>query len=510
MWILYGMLWALAATDPGPWTTEDGNWTAFRNGGPSTAATKKLPLHWSPAMSTGWQLELPGYGQSAVVVWRNHVYVTSVEGPNKEALLVSCIDLKTGTLLWKRSQDASQQAPSNYQQSRAAPTPVVDENGLYAFFESGDLLAFTHDGQSRWTSNLGKEFGPFENRHGLGASPTQTDSLVIVNLEHQGPSHLVAIDKHDGSVKWSAERPGSSSWSSPIATSIHGRSQVVVSSGGTVTGYDAADGSPLWQVNDVVGNSLPSPTPVGNGLLIAARLPEFGSAADAAKSNLCLEIAEDQTVQVKWRAQRMTADYASPVTIDDCVYVIDKLGILYCLDLETGETHYTERLHLEAWATPIAQPGRLYVFGKDGTTKVIKTGAIYRELATNHLWDAEHPPRPINYVENHSQAPTPEGAGLSMGERLKQGDKDGDGLLSADELPGRMQAAIKQYDKNEDGALDAAELEELAARFAARRSDSQANSRDPIVYGVAAAGEAFLVRTGTRLFCIRQEEVHDE
>lgn len=41
--------------------------------------------------------------------------------------------------------------------SRAAPTPVVDEKAIYAFFESGDLIALSHSGETLWKTSLASE-----------------------------------------------------------------------------------------------------------------------------------------------------------------------------------------------------------------------------------------------------------------------------------------------------------------------------------------------------------------
>jgi hypothetical protein len=48
-----------------------------------------------------------------------------------------------------------------------------------------------------------------------------------------------------------------------------------------------------------------------------------------------------------------------------------------------------------------------------------------------------------------------------------------------------------------------AEIEQMVA-FRQKWANSARESRDPIVYGVAAAEGAFFVRTGTRLYCVRE------
>ncbi len=144
----------------------------------------------------------------------------------KDECLVSCLELATGKSLWTYRQPASAKAASNYMASRAAPTPMVDRNGVFAFFESGDLVAVDHSGKLVWNRSLSSEYGAFDNNHGLGSSPTQTDSLVILNVEHKGPSYLIAIDKSNGKTVWKTDRKSSSSWSSPIVLSAETNKQL--------------------------------------------------------------------------------------------------------------------------------------------------------------------------------------------------------------------------------------------------------------------------------------------
>ncbi len=62
---------------------------------------------------------------------------------------------------------------------------------------------------------------------------------------------------------------------------------------------------------------------------------------------------------------------------------------------------------------------------------------------------------------------------------------------------------LARVDKNKDGKLDAKELEEMAKSFAERQAGARTGAADPIVYGIAASEGNILIRTGTRLYCIR-------
>jgi len=511
--------------------SQTGSWTEFRNGGQSTA-TGSYPKEWSQSKGIAWEQELIGYGQSTPVILDGKVYVTSVQGPMKEACRIVCYDINSGKELWSEQLDAVTKSESNYMHSRAAPTPLIDDRGVYAFFEGGNLAALKHDGSTLWERDLNKKYGPFKNNHGLGGSPSQSAGLIFLNLEHSGPSCLLAIDKQTGKTRWKVERPSGNSWTSPIVIQGEESSSVVVSSAGAVTAYDATSGKELWSVDGLEGNSVLSPTYDGLHLLIGARLPEFGSNSIASKSNLCLQLKSGQ-FEVQWRAKKVFSDYASPVVADDCVYYLSKAGILSCLDLETGDSHYMKRLGVECWATPLVADGHVYFFGKKGETVVIRSGRTFEKVVENQLWDVSNPPKPETYVEHqgkhghgasghgatgeHGAAATGKdgasdkhdsggGSGGMLG-MLLRGDKNKDGILTKEEVPDQFQPMFPRVDLNKDGSLDAEELKAMAESFRKRREGSLEGARDPIVYGIAAANGTIVVRTGTRLYAIREAEM---
>jgi len=515
------------------------DWPSFRNGGDSQVPSN-LPTSWSVTQGIAWQRELIGYGQSTPVVFEDKVYLAAVEGTMKDNCVIQCLDLKSGNELWKYSFESSNKAPSNYAASRAAPTPIVDADAIYSFFESGDVVAVDHAGKKLWDRNLTADYGKFENGHGLGASPAQAKGHLILNIEHKGPSYLLALDNKTGKTIWKTDRPSSSSWSSPIVVDEQGGQTVIVSSAGTVIAYDAVTGTQRWDVGGLDGNSVPSPTIHGSKLLVGARLPEFADEnGGGSQSNCCINLAKmvEGKPEFLWRAEKVTSDYASPVVCGDCAYYISKAGILYCLDVNSGKAHYSKRLGTQCWGTPIVSQDRIYFFGKDGKTLVLKSGTEYEVLATNELWDPANPPKPETYVEgtrserrgtteggaavegssassgrpsgNRGGAGRPGGPGGAGGlgggmmAMLAAADKNGDGVLSAEEIPVDFKPMLARIDKNGDGSVDKDEMKATAESFAARRADSATEARDPIVYGAVASEGKILVRTGTRLYCIQ-------
>ncbi len=381
----------LAGTTLAPNETK-ADWPAFLGGDSREAAAGfKPPLTWTAEEGIGWQVPLPGHGQSSPVIIEDRIYVTAVEGPKKNNNLILCHSLSDGTLLWKRSYPSSLPVENNVYTSRAAPTPAADRTGVFAFFESGNLIALNGKGEVRWERDLIKDYGKYIGRFGLGGSVAQTDDSVIIVADNDGPSYIAAFDKGTGKTLWKTDRPSRISWSSPMMVKIEGKDQIVISSSGTVDGYDPADGSLLWSYDNVGGNTVPSTIDAGNGTFLVGASPgRNGEASEGAKeSNLMMKIVAADggfKPEIVWRNTDATSSFGSPILYKGHAYYTNRAGVLYCIDATTGETRYTARLAGSNWATPVAASGHIFIFGKDGKTSVMKAGPEKEMIAENQLW----------------------------------------------------------------------------------------------------------------------------
>jgi outer membrane protein assembly factor BamB len=368
------------------------DWPAFLGGSArSQAAAFNPPIEWSASNGIAWQSKLPGHGQSSPVVKRDRVYLTAVNGPMKETNLVLCFDLKTGEELWRHESASSLQVKNDVYTSRAAPTPVADDSGVFAFFESGNLIAFDPAGEVRWKRDLISDYGKYEGRFGIGGSLAQTGDRVFVLADNEGPAYLLAVDKASGETIWKTDRSSRTAWSSPIMIEVEGEPQIVVSAAGTVDGYSPETGKQLWSVDDVGGNTVASPLPVGDGqFLIGASPGRNGESAEGARrSNLLMKISKSgdgYQPEVIWRNEKATSSFGSPIAYRGHAYYTNRAGVVYCIDLETGETVYTERIAESNWATPIGAGEHVFFFGKGGETTVMKAGPEPVEVARNLLW----------------------------------------------------------------------------------------------------------------------------
>lgn len=419
-------------------------WPGFRGMGDSVTAAKRLPVRWSERENVAWKISLPGYGQSSPVVWHDTVFVTAVHGSEREKGYIVAVNVVTGKERWRHEFAPTQKAKWSGMVSRAAPTPLVDADAVYAFFEGGDLLALTHDGKPLWSRSLVKEYGEFQNNHGLGASPVQTDDAVIVLIDHRGPSYVLAVNKKTGKNVWKTDRPSRSSWTSPAVATRDGKQEIIVSSNGAVTGYDARTGKQLWEIDGLAGNTLPSPCVAGEFVLTGAgtgRMDDDGQ--KSAKSNCCLRLIEKDgkpSSELRWTAAKAVANYASPLAHRGHAYFVNQAGVVFCIDLATGKERYAERVDGSCWATPIGAGDHVYFFGRNGRTTVLRAGPKHEQVASNGLWEAA--PGDAKNDANDKKPTSTRGAGFG------------------------------------------------------------AEYMDPILYGVAAVDGAFFVRTGTALYRI--------
>ena len=341
-------------------------WTGFRgNHGRSHTSAINLPLTWSDTENIAWTIDLPGYGQSSPVVWNGNVFVTASEGTMKETLLVLCIKVITGEILWTKRFETSHKTERTNMISQAAPTPTVDAQHLYAFFESGDLFALSHQGEKRWHRSLTKEYGAFIGNHGIGSSIAQTDDAVILLIDHSGPSYLLSINKADGTNLWKRDREKRVSWTSPIIDQNGNGTEILISSNGIAEAYNAKTGEQRWYVEDLQKNTVPSPTVTDEWVVVGSS--QKGETLAIARGG----IGNVTKSHIRWKAD-VASSFGSPLIHRGSVYVVNKAGALSCLDLETGDVLWTTRIGSSTWASPIAAEDKLYFFGKDGDTTVMQ------------------------------------------------------------------------------------------------------------------------------------------
>jgi outer membrane protein assembly factor BamB len=370
----------------------DAGWFNFQNAGGLSVDAGSIASKWSPEENIAWVAAIDGYGQSTPVIEGGQIYVTSVSGDQRDQYHLAVFELTSGKKLWQNDFENPAPEKNTAMTSRAAPTPVVDTNGCIAFFEGGIVVAVDHDGVIRWQRNLVSDYGKADARHGLSASLEFDDKRVYVWVERSEDPYLLALDKETGKTIWKTRGVGSTSWASPRLIPVDDGVHLVCSASGKIIGVEPESGTRLWEFTDIANNTSCTPVPVSTGRFLIGASDGRGeeSVGTGAASNGVVEVkrreGDGYAVSFLWNAEKASSSFGSPIVAAGTACVVNRAGVLYRLNAETGKRVSTLRTSAGGiWATPIASGDLLYLFGSNGTTSVISLSSS-KEVASNRLW----------------------------------------------------------------------------------------------------------------------------
>ncbi|WP_350188904.1 PQQ-binding-like beta-propeller repeat protein [Gimesia sp.] len=195
------------------------------------------PLLWEKKIGTGY---------SAPSVLGNRLVIhhrPDDDGPGKE--VIECVDADSGEPLWKYEYPSDFRDPYGYNNGPRC-SPLLTSKYCYTFGAQGKLYCLTLDkGKEVWHRDCLKDFDVPPGFFGVGATPILEGDKLIVMVGGKPNSGMVAFDPETGKTLW--QNVGKdvwdgtstgwerlpvykwrgneklSSYSSPIAATIHGK-----------------------------------------------------------------------------------------------------------------------------------------------------------------------------------------------------------------------------------------------------------------------------------------------
>lgn len=319
-----------------PLTTGKADWICWRGPkGDGRSTVKGIRTNWSGGLKMKWQVGYLCQGEesatwSAPVIRGNRLVVC---GRSDSSDLVFCLNPQDGTLIWKTSYPT--EADSGYGKGARA-TPWIDNERVYTFGRSGDLVCWNlKDGTKIWHKNA-KDEGGAENTWGYATSPLVTKKLVIVN--GGGTARTIGYDKMTGKVVWKSGT-GLAGYSAFRTMNLGGTPTVLTFHGKGLAALALKDGKELWNTPWKTSYDVNASTPVikGNLVFITSGYSTGGELLKVSKAG----------VKVLWRNRSIASHHSDPIIIDDHIYgysgySTQNQGTFKCLDLKTGK---------EKWAT---------------------------------------------------------------------------------------------------------------------------------------------------------------
>ena len=365
------------------------DWPQFRGpDGQGHSDELGIPVRWSEEKNVTWKAPVPGEGLSSPVIAGNQIWMTTSEKEGR-SLRAICFDQATGRLLHNvEVLTPTNVGPKHKTNGYASPTPVHDGKHVYVHFGPRGTVCLDSAGEIIWMN--GKfEYNAFQ---GAASSPILHEDLLIFTCDGTDNQFLAALDKHTGKTKWkqprahleaaAKKRPiAKMAYSTPLIQTVHGRPQLVSTGADHVAAYELETGKEIWWM-PYDGFSLVARPSYGNGL--------FYVVGSVSQDRFCVyavrpgegKLRDDQVV---WRLSRGVAHVPSPLLVGQELYVIDRSGVVTCVDALTGKEHWRKRIGGNHDASPIEVRGRIYFCSREGKTTVFAAGKEFKPLASNQL-----------------------------------------------------------------------------------------------------------------------------
>lgn len=387
-------------------------WPEFR--GPTGMGTapsaKDLPLEVGEEQNLKWKTAVPGTGWSSPVVSAEHVWMTTArpQGEKTEQRKPSGTEIGYESIdLYLLGFDRTngekihdiplftidKPAIIHSLNSYASPTPCLGQNA------DGQLIVYCHFG-TFGTAAVNGETGDIlwknqqvhlDHQTGPGSSPILCQDRLVFHADGIDTQSIVALDTNTGEIAWRTVRSGKmqnqpdmkKAFCTPTRITIAGQQRLISTAADWMYLYDPTTGEEVLKVpyGKLGFSTVPRPVIDGQQVYFCTGFMR-GRLLAVDLSPTSFDKPEDR---IRWTYERQVPTMPSPLLFDNVLLMVSDSGIATCLDRESGEAIWTERLGGKYSASPLLADGKIYLGNQDGELLVLEPGDSFRLLATNTL-----------------------------------------------------------------------------------------------------------------------------
>ncbi|MGL4553275.1 MAG: PQQ-binding-like beta-propeller repeat protein, partial [Gemmataceae bacterium] len=388
-----------------------------------------------------WVAKMGNHAYGGPIVAGGRVFVgTNNANPRDPAKkddlgVVMCFDEATGKFLWQITHDKLPDGETNDSPKQGvASSPAVEGKHLYYVSNRCELVcAGVEKGDTVWKLDMIKDLKVFPGQL-ANASPLIHGDLVYAITGHgvdigngkcpnEAPA-IVAVNKATGKVAWSYTVPAAAilrgQWSSPAASVVGGKLQVLLAGGdGYLYGLSGDKGELLWKFDCNKKKATPY-KPGGSGekcfivgvpvVVDGKALVAVGQEPDDGQGEghlWCIDITKKPANADKdlspvgddfdpaspknkdsglvWhyggKSEKGAArdyNYGRTITTvavhDGLVYASELAGFLHAVDLKTGKKVWEYDLQDSTWCSPYYADGKVFVGTDGGDVYVVPAG----------------------------------------------------------------------------------------------------------------------------------------
>jgi outer membrane protein assembly factor BamB len=398
------------------------------------------PTEWDvkSGKNVKWVAELgsqsygnPTVGSGVVIIGTNNELVRDGKQAGDRGVVMAFRET-TGEFLWQATfEKLSSGRANDWPFQGIASSPLILDGVAYFVSNRGQVIAAdvdgfhdgTNDGAVKdekltgktdpdflWIFDMMEEVGSFP--HNLSnSSPVAYQNLLFVSTSNgQDESHvnipspkapaIIALDKTTGKLVWEdnsvEDRILHGQWSTPSVGEIGGVVQVVHAQGdGWVRGYEALSGKKLWEFDTNPKDSvwpktrnevISTPVIFENVVYISnGQDPEHGEgvghayAIDATKRG---DITQSGRL---WHFDKIRRSISTAAIKDGLIYLADFSGFFHCLDLKTGQVHWTHDMFAAIWGSPMIVGDKVYLGDEDGDIVVVEHSKTLKIVSEQNM-----------------------------------------------------------------------------------------------------------------------------
>lgn len=293
----------------------------------------KVPATWPKALTQKWKVTV-GNGVATPALVGDKLYVFA-RRDNDE--VISCLDAVTGKETWsdKYAAKAPGGPAARFPGPRSSPT-VVDGKVLTLGVQQTLSCLDATSGKVLWRKTESAEKPP---RFFASCSPIVVDGLCIVQVGNEEKGGITAYDVADGNQKWNWPGDGTA-YASPDLMTIDGAKILVALTAKSLVGLALADGKLLWEKPFLVtGMGYNAETPV-----VAGQTVYLSGSLRGMKAYRIEKQGNSYETKELWSKPEISVQFDTPVLKDGLLYGISSRNYLFCVNAETGDKKWIERV----------------------------------------------------------------------------------------------------------------------------------------------------------------------
>ncbi len=291
------------------------------------------PESWPPELSLQWR-DSVGTGDATPVLVSDRLYVFTRQG-DQEVLL--CLDAARGEEQWRIEYAAPAVTGAGARHPGPRSTPVVSENKILTLGASGILSCMDMTtGKLLWRKDPFPSVVPM---FFTAMSPMIVNGLGIAYLGGVENGAIIAYDMKNGDEKWRWAEEGPH-YGSPVLLKVADTEQIVTLTEKSIVGVDLSNGELLWKLPFLPqSRAYNAATPIVNGNNVI-----YTGAGRGTKAVKIEKQGEGFVASELWTNVDLAVQFSTPVLKQDLIYGYSNTGSLFCIDALTGQTAWTDTI----------------------------------------------------------------------------------------------------------------------------------------------------------------------